>query len=401
MFPGLPILKGQRAGPASKISSPDLERVITCRRPRSYEVAWNASRFDSHGIICFMSRTREGAVSPMIGLSCSTRRFGPTRSAVRLISGLAVACWGMTNTAGADDRGLNSSGAIFSSGSDRGSIVPAAYGASGDDRFLLRARGGMTYLNRTSESHVGGTYGLDGILPLSESLGGHAAARVNQFSGGTQLQGTVGAYRSASLWGGGTLDRIGGSVLIDLFGDLRGSDVFLSQLRAQAGYAVSADTAVGVTLTHPLNEDRDPLFLVPGMPNGTFRTVTSGGVFVSQYLGDHLAIANIGVREDPDSLYIDAAIRTPLIGDSLFAYANGNYIAQSGDFSSWVGLEFRFGRSSRGGHARGVRSVWDDPTIANSFNYGENSFWHNTRDTNAEGTPFGGDEDDPPERDPE
>ena len=51
-----------------------------------------------------------------------------------------------------------------------------------------------------------------------------------------------------------------------------------------------------------------------------------------------------------------------------------------------VGLEFRF-------RGEGVRSVWDDSMIGNWFS----CFRHNTRDTNAQGMPFGGDEGDPPE----
>ena len=248
------------------------------------------------------------------------------------------------------------------------------------EQDLLRIRGGMTYLNRRSESHVGGTYGLEGILPFSDTWGAHAAARVNQFSGGTQVLGTIGGYRASNTRSGSGLDRIGATVLVDVFGDSRGGDVLLSQLRAQAGYAISDNTAAGVTMTTPMNKDSEPLFLGPGSLSGKRRAVNTGGLFVSHYIGEHLTYANVGYREDPDSLYIDAAFRTPLVGDKVFAYANGNYIANSGDFASWVGLEIRFGRSSRGMRSGRARGVWDDPTIANAFNYGENTFWHNTND---------------------
>lgn len=266
--------------------------------------------------------------------------------------------------------------------------------SGGCEQDLLRIRGGMTYINRRSESHVGGTYGLEGILPLSDTYGGHAAARVNQFSGGTQVLGTIGGYRTSNTRSGSGLDRIGATVLVDVFGDFRGGDAFLSQLRAQAGYAVSDDTAAGVTMTTPLNKDSEPLFLGPGSLSGKRRAVNTGGVFVSHYFGEHLTYANVGYREDPDSLYIDAAIRTPLVGDKVFAYATGNYIANSGDFESWVGLEVRFGRSSRGMRSGRARSVWDDPTIANAFNYGENTFWHNTNDPRIK--PLMDDDDPPP-----
>ncbi len=133
---------------------------------------------------------------------------------------------------------------------------------------------------------------------------------------------------------------------------------------------------------------------------GDRRAVNTGGVFVSHYIGELLTYANLGYREEPDSLYLDVAVRTPLVGDRVFAYANANYVEQTGDFSSWVGVEIRFGRSSRGAWTGRIRGVWDDPTIANSFNYGENSFWHNTNDPRA---PAGGrgNPPPPPEENPE
>ncbi|MCO8122158.1 hypothetical protein NHH03_10450 [Stieleria sp. TO1_6] len=248
----------------------------------------------------------------------------------------------------------------------------------------IRFRGGLTYLNRRSESHLGGTYGLDGIVGLTDRVGAHWATRVNQFSGATQLQGTLGLYRTSDS-SGDMLDRIGTTILLDGFHDSRGDDFFLSQVRGQMGYAISEDSALGMTFTAPLS-DEDNTQVIPGGGTGSHTSVKSVGVFVAQYFGDNLLQLNVGHRELPDSFFVDAAVRKPILSDRVFLYGSGNYVENTSAFAVWAGLEIRFGKRACGCDSRpGVRSVWDDPTISNAFNYGENSFWHNTSD--PEGAP--------------
>lgn len=245
------------------------------------------------------------------------------------------------------------------------------------DEELVRFRGGLTYLDRRTESHLGGTYGLDGILPLDQTFGIHWAARVNQFSGATQLEGTLGLYKTSDLASG---DPIGATVFYDAFTDSRGDDFYLGTLRGQVGYAVSEIAAVGVTWTTGVNEeDNVPALIGNGI--ASYHGVDFGSVFVSRYFGEQLAQLGVGYREDPDSVFIDLSYRRPIIDDRTYFYAHCNYVEDSGAVASWVGIEFRFGRgSSRCGEGSWRRGVWDDPTIANAFNWGENTFWHYTND---------------------
>ena len=78
-----------------------------------------------------------------------------------------------------------------------------------------------------------------------------------------------------------------------------------------------------------------------------------------------------------------------------------------------VGIEIRFRPSDCFGHRHGragcgvrnLASPWDDPTIAQAFNYGEGRFWMNDADVPADGNGNGEEEDggmteiDPPELD--
>lgn len=237
---------------------------------------------------------------------------------------------------------------------------------------LTRFRGGMTQINKLFESHVGGTWGLDGILPTDDVHGMHWAGRVNKFSGGTQYQGSLGVWRRSDA-PNSDLDGFGASLIADLFHDTRAAGLWLGQLRGQAGIATSDTSAVGVLFTTPLNQKAG---LLPAWPH---TAVSSAGAYVSQEIFNCQVQTAVGYRNRPDSLYVDLAIRRALVGDTLFAYASTNYVAEGDWFGSWIGFEYRLGRRRNGCGSEGSRrEVWDDPVIFNSFNYGENSFWHNT-----------------------
>ncbi len=260
----------------------------------------------------------------------------------------------------------------------------SAGGRSGSTEFgnatdrLMRFRAGFTQVNKSIESHVGGTWGLDGVVPVDDECGVHWAGRVNQFSGGTQYLGSLGAYeRSRSA--GDLQDRFGVSAIVDLFHDSRVSDLWLTQIRGQAGFRMSDTSAVGVHFTAPLNDNRSNQIPAPGSIIWPNTAVDSIGAYVTEELMQCQLQASLGYREKPNSTYVDFSVRRPLAGDNVFAYASTNYIAERGQFGTWVGVEYRLGRREVDcGCECFRREVWDDPVIYNTFNYGENSFWHNT-----------------------
>lgn len=264
--------------------------------------------------------------------------------------------------------------------------VRQSLSASGNSEsgHLTRVRGGFTQVNKTTDSHIGGTYGLDGLVPAGEDHGVHWAARVNQFSGGTQYQGSLGAYeRSYST--GDVRDRFGASIIVDVFHDSRVSDMWLTQIRGQLGVATSETSALGVAFTTPLNDDRSGLGPGPAIRPTT--AVDSIGAYITEELMNCQVQANIGYREKPNSAYVDFSVRRALVGEKCFAYASTNYIMDRGQFGTWIGVEYRLGGREIGCGCEQVRrGAWDDPVIYNSFNYGENSFWHNT-DNPAHNTP--------------
>ena len=249
---------------------------------------------------------------------------------------------------------------------------------------LVRFRGGSTYLNNNIESHVGGTYGLDGVVPISEEFGIHWAGRANQFSGGTQFLTSLGAYKRSDS-SGDLSEAIGASVVADLFTDSRVSDLWLAQLRGQVGVATSEDSAVGAAFTLPLNDNHSNQFWVPGNPIGPYSAVESAGLYATQYLDDYLAQVNIGYRKAPNSLYVDLSVRKPIVENKVFGYANTNYVEETGRWGAWVGVEVRLGGDGNASGGTRRREVWDDPAIFNTFNYGENSFWHNTTEHRTQG----------------
>jgi|GEM_PF-2014638 len=251
------------------------------------------------------------------------------------------------------------------------------------DESLMRFRGGVTSANKSFESHVGGTYGLDGVIPVDDVFGLHWAGRINQFSGATQYLTSFGAYKRSDANG----DALGASLIVDVFHDSRVSDLWLSQLRGQVGVATSEDSAIGVAFTTPLGDARENQLFVPGNPVGSYTAAESVGMYATRYIDDYLMQANVGYRKYPNSVYVDLAVRRPIVNNKVFAYASTNYIAENGQWSSWVGLEFRLGGGDDCDSCTPTRrrEVWDDPTIFNSFNYGENSFWHNTNNPDGSG----------------
>lgn len=290
-----------------------------------------------------------------------------------------------------DASGVLLAGGVASSAIVDALIQPVSYGCgedgrcgsdslgwSGSEDCLVRLRAGFTQINKVYESHVGGTYGIDGVIPADDTHGAHWAARINQFSGGTQYLTSLGGWRRSNSRGD-LSDRIGASLIVDLFHDSRASDLWLSQLRGQAGVATSETSAVGVLFTTALNDQRSGTSFVPGIPGAPFTAVDSIGMFATHELEICRVQASAGYRERPNSIYYDLALRRTLVDEKLYAYASTNYVADRGMFGTWIGLEYRLGGPDHGCAAESRRcQVWDDPVIFNAFNYGENSFWHNT-----------------------
>ena len=238
---------------------------------------------------------------------------------------------------------------------------------------LLRLRGGLSYYDHPrADSKVGGTYGLDGIVPLSESFGGYGAGKLNHFSGGTQSYASIGLYRMASACADHGLDRVGGGVFYDWFSDSRGNDLDLTMYRFYLGYAVTENWSVGVRYIEPGEDEDNPLYFRSNSQGaiGDFYMTQEVATYLSGYVGENLVSLALGYRDQANTTYVDASLRRP-VARNLNAFIDTHY-EDRGGWAVITGLEFRFGRGgSSCGCGPRVRTPWDDPTIADAFNWGE------------------------------
>ena len=239
---------------------------------------------------------------------------------------------------------------------------------------LFRLRGGLSYYDSPGrDAKVGGTWGLDGIIPLSETFGGYGAGKMNHFSGGTQYYVSGGLYKMADPWSDGLLDRIGGAALYDWFSDSRGTGLDLSMYRFYLGYALSENWSVGARYITPGDGDTNPLFYnnVTAGTTGNFQLDESVAGYLSGYMGQNLVSVAVGYRDSVDTVFIDASIRRP-IARNLYVFADTHY-EDRGGWAAITGLEFRFGPGggSDCGCGRRLRTPWDDPTLFDAFNWGE------------------------------
>ena len=229
---------------------------------------------------------------------------------------------------------------------------------------LFRLRGGLSYYDHSNiDSKAGGTYGLDGVLPMTGDTGGYAAAKANHVSGGSQYYTSLGLYKMADICDD-SFGRVGGAFFYDYFADSRG-DIDLTMYRFYLGYAVTEDWSVGLRHIEPGEDDTGAI--------GSFFITQSTAVYASGYVDDTLLTAAFGYRDDANTTFLEAAVRTP-VACNLYAFVDTHY-EDRGTWVALTGLEFRFGPGGSGcgcnSCRRCCRTPWDDPTIAESFNWGE------------------------------
>ena len=238
---------------------------------------------------------------------------------------------------------------------------------------LLRLRGGLSYYDHPkADSKVGGTYGLDGIIPLTESFGGYGAGKLNHISGGTQSYASIGVYRMASPFADHGLERVGGGAFYDWFSDSRGEDLDLTMYRFYLGYAVTENWSVGVRYIETGEDENNPLYFRGNNQGavGNFYMTQEAAAYLAGYIGENLVNVAVGYRDKINTTYVDLSLRRP-VGENLYAFVDTHY-EDRGGWAAITGLEFRFGRGgSSCGCGHRTRTPWDDPTIADAFNWGE------------------------------
>ena len=121
----------------------------------------------------------------------------------------------------------------------------------------------------------------------------------------------------------------------------------------------------------------------------------------SGYVNNNLVTLAGGYNDERDSVIAQLSVRHP-VNERLYTFIDA-YYEDEGHWAGVVGIEIRFRPNGcygrRGANGCGIRNMaspWDDPTIAQAFNYGEGRFWMNDVDV-PEGMPA----DMPPEMPPE
>jgi hypothetical protein len=242
-----------------------------------------------------------------------------------------------------------------------------------------RARAALSHYDiNNAEVQTGFTWGIDGALPLGESLGAYAAYKLNHIDGEHQTLASWGAYRQATPGGSTVWDRLGAGLLYDWFSDSRGDDFEVAQLRYQVGYLFAPNWAAGVRGSFGTEDEVNPVFYRSDAPVGStqlFQMQDAAGVFLGGYLGSTLVDFGVNWRDraSGDAMEFGAVVRQPL-APNLFGYMDATY----GTHGSWLGLlgiEWRFGGPrtpiSPKDTVEPKRKPWDDPTIATLFNSGE------------------------------
>lgn len=264
----------------------------------------------------------------------------------------------------------------------QGVVLPNTDAAPSGDwikNVSARLRTGTTYFDLPSGSRVGGAYGFDLSAPLYEQWGGYAGLSVNHFSGGSQLLGTVGAYRTANPDSASLLDRLSGMLLFDQFADSRFGGLYISQLRVSLGYAFNRNVGAGIVYTEPLARDTVDSFFNPGFTSQV-RSARSISGFASVRIRQAMLTGLVGYR-DSGSAILGSRFRVP-INNLVAAYSAAQYDSQ-GLWAASIGVEFDFGRrSSMWGIARRDRgrrvirgqspgslllTPWTDPTLGSAM----------------------------------
>lgn len=275
--------------------------------------------------------------------------------------------------------------------------------------FHLRLRGALSHYDINDvEAQTGGTWGVDGILPVGDQLGAYGAYKLNFFDDGHQTLASGGAYRQAVADGLTLLDRIGVAAVYDYFSDSRGIDLDLTQLRYQIGYLFAPNWAAGFRGSFGIEDEINPLFFNPDAAPGAtalFKASDFLGGFVTGYFGSTMVDFGVGRRDwiSGDATEFGLAVREQLT-PRLFGYIDTSY-ATHGSWMAFAGLEFRFGAVKTALSPKEVaaprRMAWDDPTIATIFNSGEAKTFFGVSPQGASTPPTESEEEEEYQQDPQ
>jgi hypothetical protein len=217
---------------------------------------------------------------------------------------------------------------------------------------------------------------------MTDAAGGYAAAKANHVSGGSQYYTSIGMYRTANPCADSAWDCFGGAVFYDYFTDSR-PDIDLTMYRLYIGAAMTENWSLGWRHIEPGDDDDGAI--IGGGGIGTYYISQSDALYASGYVDCNLLTVAVGHREDPSTVFLEAAVRRP-VRSNLYAFVDTHYEAR-GAWAAVTGLELRFGPGGGScGNGCGCcrRTPWDDPTIAEAFNWGEAKTFGSAVDVDAE-----------------
>ncbi len=249
-----------------------------------------------------------------------------------------------------------------------------------------RLRTGTTYFDLPSDSRVGAAYGFDLSMPVVDRWGAYAGLSLNHFSGGSQVLGSVGAFRSPDVQGTSPLSRVSAMFVFDQFTDSRFGGMYVSQIRLSLGYALNQNNAAGLIYSEPITEDTIDSFVNPGF-SAQVRSARSLSGFASTQIRSATVAGLAGIRDggggagDSNSFIAGGRLRMA-INQHVAAYSSAQYDSQ-GFWTASAGVEILFGRRPRPlGIASGnpekrviraqspgglMTAPWVDPTLADAL----------------------------------
>lgn len=198
--------------------------------------------------------------------------------------------------------------------------------------IYISAFGGMSYLDSDANDGFGGLYGLGLAADLTDKLALISNVLVNQYSGGSQIAGTIGGYVAPEYYGE-KWERFGGSVYFDQFGDSQ-TDSYTAQFRYSLRYALLPGVAAGLQYSDPLISD-EVTTVIPG--GGTFATPLRNSEMIQSQLYVYGTFVGVGYVFDENSMSYTFAQVRPLT-ERLAAQYSVTYDENVGLWSGFVGL---------------------------------------------------------------
>lgn len=225
----------------------------------------------------------------------------------------------------------------------------------GDWTVLLRGAG--TYFDTpTNDDWLGGAYGGDFAGRLSDDWGFVGSAYINHLDFGRQIVGSLGLVKLPYYCGCDWQDSLSASIFFDQFTDTRidtrTGSLYLSQVRAQLGYAFSQQLEIGTLYTAPVRADDDVQFLFTFFPNslpadGIVKTGHSVSGYAAGRVFEWQWTALAGYRFEPGTPVYGGSIRRA-ISDRAAIFSGAIYEANRGNWGLAYGIEIALGPSFNG-----------------------------------------------------